>query len=368
MASAVAVQAARATTRFYHPELDALRLLAFLLVFVWHMAPFTGFPRALTWMGAFGLPIFFLLSAYLIISLLLREREVTGTVKLRYFTLRRILRIWPLYFLALGAAYLLGRIVPLYFVSAHGILAFVFLLGNVWMAPLPEIASPLFVLWSISVEEQFYLVAPSVVKFAGIRTLRIVCWLAIFTAYGVLAFFRFRSASPSHSIWMNSFVQFQFFGAGGLLAIHLRNRRLRIRLWMRAIMAAIGFLAFYIAAGRFGLPMHASSPRTAFLLGYASVLTGGVLIFVSFLDMMQSPIPVITYLGKISYGLYVFHPWALALMFHPSEAPSRHGHLVMGDAAALLLTIGLAILSYEFFEKRVLLFKRHFEVVHSRPL
>jgi peptidoglycan/LPS O-acetylase OafA/YrhL len=368
MASAVAAQSARATTRFYHPELDALRLLAFLLVFLRHMPGFSGFPPALTWMGAFGLPIFFLLSAYLIVSLLLREREMTGTVKLRLFTLRRILRIWPLYFLALGAAYLLGRIVPFYFVSAHGVLAFFVLLGNVWIARFPEIASPLFVLWSISIEEQFYLVAPSVVKFAGVRTLRVVCWLAIFAAYGALAFFKFQSASPSHSVWTNSFVQFQFFGAGGLLAIHLRDRKLKMPPWMRVAIAAMGFGAFYIAAMRCDILVYSSPSRSAFLLGYVSVLVGCVLIFVSFLDMMQRPIPVITYLGKISYGLYVFHPWALALMFHPSAAPLRHGHLVVGDAVALLLTIGLAILSYEFFEKRVLLFKKHFEVVHSRPV
>jgi peptidoglycan/LPS O-acetylase OafA/YrhL len=64
----------------------------------------------------------------------------------------------------------------------------------------------------------------------------------------------------------------------------------------------------------------------------------------------------------------VFHPWALALMFHNTAGAHRHGHLMVGDVVALLLTIGLAILSYEFFERKVLLLKKHFEVVHSRPV
>src|SRR5712691_1486073 len=91
--------------RFYRPELDALRFFAFFGVFIFHAAPHTrdfyetaGAPQWLSSFllsvfgaGAYGVDLFFVLSAYLITSLLLRERDLTGTVDLRGFYLRRIL-------------------------------------------------------------------------------------------------------------------------------------------------------------------------------------------------------------------------------------------------------------------------------------
>src|SRR5436305_10886285 len=103
--------AAPVAGRFYRPELDGLRFFAFLGVFVFHAAPRTlefyaaaGYPRWLTNLlisvfgaGAYGVDLFFALSAYLITSLMLRERATTGSFDLRSFYVRRILRIWPLY-------------------------------------------------------------------------------------------------------------------------------------------------------------------------------------------------------------------------------------------------------------------------------
>ena len=103
--------------RFYQPELDGLRFYAFLGVFVCHTLPFDAafyrrfhLPVPALWgaiakSGAAGVDLFFALSAFLITSLLLREQQQTGGISLRNFYLRRILRIWPLYFLviAIGA-------------------------------------------------------------------------------------------------------------------------------------------------------------------------------------------------------------------------------------------------------------------------
>src|SRR5579871_6137530 len=114
--------APRRVERFYQPELDALRFFAFFGVFLFHAAPryiefydHAGAPR---WLGnllisafgagAFGVDLFFALSAYLITSLLLRERNATGTLDLRGFYMRRILRIWPLYFAFIAFAAIFG--------------------------------------------------------------------------------------------------------------------------------------------------------------------------------------------------------------------------------------------------------------------
>src|SRR5215469_2707913 len=105
---------------FYRPELDILRFFAFLGIYLYHSMPldpaiysryrlphwFGQLMAAIANSGRWGVTLFFLLSGYLITSLLLRERWIKGDVNLRAFYLRRILRIWPLYFFILIVAVL----------------------------------------------------------------------------------------------------------------------------------------------------------------------------------------------------------------------------------------------------------------------
>jgi peptidoglycan/LPS O-acetylase OafA/YrhL len=99
----------------YQPGLDALRFFAFLAVFLFHSCrtfSANSVSVALYDPLSFGLPVFFLLSSYLITQLLVKERATTGTVHIKAFYIRRILRIWPLYFSFLGGSYLLGIVSP----------------------------------------------------------------------------------------------------------------------------------------------------------------------------------------------------------------------------------------------------------------
>jgi peptidoglycan/LPS O-acetylase OafA/YrhL len=91
--------------RYYKPELDLLRLCAFLFVFFTHrldLAPID--PAQYYWghhislVGVFGVPLFFFLSAFLITELLTKEQDQFGKISVKSFYIRRILRIWPLYF------------------------------------------------------------------------------------------------------------------------------------------------------------------------------------------------------------------------------------------------------------------------------
>lgn len=91
-------------SRFYRPELDVLRFLAFSMVFIDHSLPYDGvftdgrLLGSIRYAGGFGVCVFFMLSSFLITDLLEREHAVTHTIQLRAFYVRRILRIWPLYF------------------------------------------------------------------------------------------------------------------------------------------------------------------------------------------------------------------------------------------------------------------------------
>src|ERR1700733_16259701 len=101
---------------FYRPGLDILRALAFLMVFVahglvWHLDKPTQI-GAIARTGEFGVCIFFFLSSYLITELLLREKRDTHTILIPAFYMRRILRIWPLYFAMIGFGYFYGLFSP----------------------------------------------------------------------------------------------------------------------------------------------------------------------------------------------------------------------------------------------------------------
>jgi peptidoglycan/LPS O-acetylase OafA/YrhL len=105
--------------RYYRPELDVLRFIAFMFVFITHRNDLSPIdPARHPWLynfsliGVYGVPIFFLLSAYLITELLQRERQRTGTIHIRSFYVRRILRIWPLYFLVFYGLVLLNLYLP----------------------------------------------------------------------------------------------------------------------------------------------------------------------------------------------------------------------------------------------------------------
>jgi peptidoglycan/LPS O-acetylase OafA/YrhL len=133
---------ARTPQRFYQPELDGLRFYAFLAVFVYHTLPQQpAFYRSLhlplpsLWAavassGASGVDLFFTLSAFLITALLLRERQQTGGISLRLFYIRRILRIWPLYFFVLAVAVVLAHIVPGQILPWYYVVGYLLFVGN----------------------------------------------------------------------------------------------------------------------------------------------------------------------------------------------------------------------------------------------
>ena len=166
------------TARFYHPELDVLRFFAFLMVFLHHAFPHDprfwttlGVPSFLAHIvagigatGAFGVSVFFVLSSYLITELLLREKDLMGTLDVRSFYIRRILRIWPLYFAFLALAVVLQWIVPGQHVTLRAGLWFSLLAGNWFIVFHGFPSSVIFPLWSVSIEEQFYITWPAIVR------------------------------------------------------------------------------------------------------------------------------------------------------------------------------------------------------------
>ena len=213
---------------FYRPGLDILRALAFLMVFVAHGLVWQlNKPieiGAIARAGEFGVCIFFFLSSYLITELLLREKRDTGTILIRAFYVRRILRIWPLYFAVIAARCLYGFLVPTHAVSVAWTISLVLFFTNWYTEGHGYPPGFLFPLWSISLEEQFYLLWPWLVKYLSRGGLLAIASLVLGAAYVTLAWMLCQKRTLDPAIWVNSLVQFQFFALGTMLAIGLRGR------------------------------------------------------------------------------------------------------------------------------------------------
>jgi peptidoglycan/LPS O-acetylase OafA/YrhL len=360
--------------RFYRPELDALRFFAFFCVFLAHGLPSKYPYSVLALSGGFGLCLFFLLSSYLITELLLRERTRTGTVHLRAFYARRILRIWPLYFAMLAFGYFFGIVRPDAAWGTGRLFAYLFLLGNFYTARHGQIMNPAGALWSISVEEQFYLLWPSVAK-RGIRSLLLVSSLVIPISYFWMYVLYRAGTSLEQGIWTNSLVQFQFFGIGGLLALVFRSGSPTLNSALRIFMLLAGVGLWLVAGG----PLHLFGSRDAvslwqLMMAYGSVALGCALLLTGILGAPSNWFPKpLVYLGKISYGLYAFHLLGLRL----SEALVFRWHSVQPGSGtpfaarlpiALAITIIFAVLSYRFFESPFLRLKECFTFIPSRKV
>ena len=325
--------------------------------------------------GAFGVPVFFLLSAFLISELLMREREATGTVHVKAFYIRRILRIWPLYFAAFFGLVALNHVLPGVGPTTHSSwLAFSLFAGNWYIVWHGWIAGPVDPLWSISVEEQFYICIPLVIACAGRRGLRIASYLLLAVAYLVIARYALHPVTGDNGEWTDSFVHFQFFCAGTLLALSLRGRLPRLPVLARLSGFVLGFSCWFLCL-RLGVQSwepHAGVAES--LAGWALMLLGATLFFLSTLGTPASYIPrCLAYLGRISYGLYIYHSLVLYLVFEKGGALLRQMvsalHLPqslrasIGTAVVLAATFVIAHLSYQFFERPFLRLKERFSIV-----
>lgn len=360
--------------RFYRPELDALRFGAFLLVFARHTVDaHTRVGAALGAAGQSGVCLFFLLSAYLITELLQREDDKTRTIDLRAFYVRRVLRIWPLYFFALALARAIDWHAPHLQMSNGRLLASVLLAGNWYTYRFGLPASFALVLWSVCVEEQFYLLWPSVRRWFGSRGLTVLSAMTLPVSYVAIVWLCGRGRTDTQ-LWVNTWVQLQFFGLGGLLALLLRGRSPRTPTVVRWMLLAGGLFAFFASEYFFHGPSLVPVATNA-IGEYACMLMGSAMLFFAVLGLAQlQRAGWLLYLGKISYGLYVFHMLGLRIALRPMLLLAAHARLqsntlfAIQAAWGLCLTIVMAHLSYRYIESYFLRLKDRFTVVRSRSV
>jgi peptidoglycan/LPS O-acetylase OafA/YrhL len=179
--------------------------------------------------------------------------------------------------------------------------------------------------------------------------------------------------------WVNSWFEFQFFAAGALLAILLRGRVPRWGIATRVVAFAVAAALWVLPVIVFDVKSYDGHPTVAgALIGWSMVLGGTVAFFLAALGTPQRWVPNwLVYLGRISFGLYMFHSFLFHCVFswRPQMLPDFVSavHLpavaapVIGTVVVLALSIALASLSYRFFERPFLRLKERFTFVRSRP-
>ncbi len=381
-----------AAERFYLPELDILRFAAFFAVFVYHVPPGSlyfylrhgalgGFGVA----GAFGVDLFFALSGYLITRLLLRERETTGSVNLRAFYARRILRIWPLYFFYLVFALSLSQLAPsLTLVPPWGqvgfpadpicLLALGFFLFN--FTSCAGAITLVAHLWSISLEEQFYLVWSLTMR--HIPRQRMLLVPLVMLAIATIARLPSSFLGFGVPIWNNSFARLDPIAAGIFVAV---IPEMSPRPAVRALLVLTGIASWWMAAYWCGLPVQRSTAGV--LIGYPMVALGSGAFLLATLGAGRRSAGtrlrlILIYLGKISYGLYVYNlvavfggqvlfrrvvsPWLLAQGWPLWTAWPFYMGVAFGA------NVVLAAASYRWLEAPFLRLKRRFTAIPSRAV
>ena len=365
--------------KIHFPGLNGIRFIAALLVIIDHTELFKSYLGLPTlwgnsyssYLGAFGVSIFFVLSGFLITYLLLVEKK-EGSIQIKHFYLRRILRIWPLYYLLvllgfLVIPYLSFLQVPQYSSEMSDyldrFLLFFGLAANVAFVYFPTVAFAN-ILWSVAVEEQFYLFWPHVVK---IKQKLLGVMLFLLFLYLMLKFFAGELDPKFEELVIRT--RFSSMIIGGIGAYLLFHQKAFIQLlYHRLVQIALLFL--FIVLGMDWIDFKSLTWMQDELI---SLVLCGLIINVasttqSIINLENS---VFSYLGKLSYGLYVYHLFAVVLVLKglptllPIQVWSPWISYPVTLGLILLLTTGISHLSYTHFESYFLRKKVRFSKVLS---
>ncbi len=366
----------------HFPNLDAVRGFACLIVFVAHFFEYVnnrdlsaveqwGYIHLIQGAGAMGVSLFFVLSGFLITYLLIREKEARKTIHVGFFYMKRILRIWPLFFLIVLITFFIfplatGRYdgeltrqhLPWFLtftINFDRILTNFFGIGN-------DCAG---VLWSVAVEEQFYIVWPLIVLIFRKRSFPIVAILIVIGS----ALFRHVYKTDNDMLLYHTASVAGDLALGGLAAYYgfyseaFRNFFRNRPTWFRASMLA-GIV--FVFANHY-LLLHAPITAVAgrFILAFSFALLISDQCFGNPKQFSAGRIPFLSQIGNISYGIYCFHMFLVVgvLKFNLAMGYERLPALLfyLEMLSALLLTVGVSALSYRYFERPILNFRSRFD-------
>ena len=286
---------------------------------------------------------------------------------MRSFYIRRILRIWPLYFVFLALAVLLQWIVPGQHVTWRAGLWFSLLAGNWFIVFHGFPTSVIFPLWSVSIEEQFYITWPAIVRRVSEFAMLVIAGALLVVATASRVYLGMHHVGEGE-VWCNTLVQLDPIAIGIIMAVVLKGEIPRLSRPVRAAILVAGMAGLAMGALFFGIK---NDPLTTarIVFGYPSVAIGSAALLLSVLrDGKGGSSRVLVYLGRISYGLYVFHVLGLLISDHVvSDQTASSSRYSLRVGVALAATIAMSAISFRWVETPFLRLKQRFTHVLSRP-
>lgn len=363
----------------YIKGLDTLRAFAVLVVLLGHWKSPENFGaidsklfNGLFPAPKFGVDLFFVLSGFLITSILLQANEsgVSGPSIIRNFIIRRTLRIFPIYYLTLAVLLLINY--P--FLKEH-LWWFLTYTSNVLC--FRQISwNPFCHAWSLAVEEQFYLVWPWLIVFINPRYLKYVLWGAILTGMLTTFFFRMQpNPNPFAVLLMPACMH--AFGLGGLYAWYCRHRDQDLK---KRFVRVINILFPVALLFNFYWGFAPQGGHFNYYYRFADVLIAIWLIHHTIEarpgwvkdNIVENP--VLMGIGRISYGIYLYHfaiPNIYRMVvarFFGNDSPAAAFLLdhTVAFSISLFFVFALSIASFEYIEKPFLRLKKLFEYQQMR--
>ncbi|MFA6149731.1 MAG: acyltransferase [Chitinophagaceae bacterium] len=355
----------------YIPHLDGIRGIAILLVLFAHFCRFQPFTK-LAEGGWIGVDLFFVLSGFLITGILLESKEKANFFK--NFYARRTLRIFPVYYLLLVVLLLIipftGIKLPEgydYFLKVK-LFYFLYFQNNLptfdgW--PPNEMLSHL---WSLAIEEQFYLIWPLVIYFCNKKQ------IIFFSVIVILASILLRYSNPEVTFaYFSSLTRFDGLILGGIVAIMIRFHKKVLEQF-----APLVFIAVIIGLGYalWNTQWKFSNSNYYFIRwGYTaiSIFWCCILVFSFSAGRFSRLVNLlynnrfIKYCGKISYGLYLFHmviygffAGTLVSFFRSFKIENLDEHGLLVSICILVMTFMVSMFSFKFFESPILKLKARF--------
>ncbi len=400
----------------YFKGLDSLRFFAALAVFFTHVElikKFTGYGShwidpeervtkfnlylsvktkeidpispIIAYSSALGVIFFFVLSGFLITYLLMKEKENTNKIGIGKFYLRRALRIWPLYYLVFFLGFfilpnLAVFAIPKQDVFFHqnfwgNLILYAFFMPNlafsIYTTAVPNIGQS----WSIGVEEQFYLVWPYLIRKSK-NIIRSILWItvSIIILKGVLLL-TFPFCKLEALVVLKKFLAMSKLecmalgGIGGYVLFTKKNKLLRVVYSLPSQIIAVLIIPVFI----YFIPTFLEDIlHLLFSISFLVIIlnvAGNENTFFKFNN------PVLHYLGRISYGFYMFHVMCIVFTIHLLEKTiglkkdiNNSEHILL-YGISFLLTIALSSFSYHFFEKKFIRLKdRYAQPYHNNEI
>ena len=323
---------------------------------LWWATKLAGF------VGSFnvGVDIFFLMSGFLITYLLLLEKQRYGRIDIKSFYVRRVLRIWPLYYFCVAMAPLLSHYghEPVANMPMH--LAF---LGNFDLMRHGWGSTAVNHLWSICIEEHFYLLWPLLVAFVPRQRLTTVFGAVIVVSFLTRLYYFYFVPDSYLYLYLNTLCRWDALAVGALLAYgYFEGYRLPL------LPAALRWMIYGMALLVFVNDSYGNWDNI-FLLSFKKYVFLGVIAF-ALSNILFNPDSLIKwrgrtifhYFGKISYGIYMYHGFVIYGLLHLGDTFKTPLLLLW----VFVVTLVVSAISYELVEKPILRLKKYADAFGSR--